>query len=183
MIAVSIVGVLAALAVYGVRVYLNSARAGSAKDKVGAISRAAVAAFEREQVSADAVAYGASTTAAHQLCSASTWVPDSLAKVQARKYQPNSADGQDFKTGTETDGWICLRFAINDPVYYRFHYDRNANDWDGHLTAAAADGYFVAQAEGDTDGDGTAARFQRGGAVENDTLQTDTAVWTQLETE
>ena len=48
MIVVAIIGVLAALAIYGVRRYLASSKTSEAKNTVGAISRGATAAFERE---------------------------------------------------------------------------------------------------------------------------------------
>ena len=50
MIVVAIIGVLAALAIFGVRRYLASAKTSEAKNSVGAITRGAAAAFERERV-------------------------------------------------------------------------------------------------------------------------------------
>jgi type IV pilus assembly protein PilA len=49
MIVVAIIGVLAALAIYGVRRYVASAKTSEAKNAVGAISRGAAAAFERRR--------------------------------------------------------------------------------------------------------------------------------------
>ena len=183
MIVVSVVGVLATLAIFSVRAYLASAKTADAKEKVGAISRSAVAAYERARVTPEAAALGVSAAGEHQLCDTSTWVPAAFASIQGRKYQPNSTAGQDFDSGDDTQGWKCLRFTVTQPMYYRLHYDLDDGDWDGHLKNAGATAYFVAQAEGDTDGDGTPARFQRGGVLDNDVITTDTELWVSRETE
>jgi type IV pilus assembly protein PilA len=182
MIAVSIVGVLAALAMYGVRAYVASSKTAEAKQKVGIIAQHAVAAYERERSSGDAVALGVHDGANHQLCQSSTWVPAEFAKVQGTKYQPNSADGEDFQVGNDTSSWKCLRFHIDEPIYYQYHYEAGGTgDWSGVLTGD----YFVAQARGDTDADGTAALFQRGGRVDAGeiTITLQTLIWMSNETE
>src|SRR3954468_8225606 len=69
MIVVAIIGVLAALAIYGVRRYLASAKTSEAKSNVGAITRAAAAAYERETYANQLLPDGpASATAMHALC-------------------------------------------------------------------------------------------------------------------
>ncbi|MBM4360216.1 MAG: prepilin-type N-terminal cleavage/methylation domain-containing protein, partial [Deltaproteobacteria bacterium] len=76
MIVVAIIGVLAALAIYGVRRYLASAKTSEAKNTLGAISRASQAAYERENAASEEVAEGSnSTSASHQLCATATTVP------------------------------------------------------------------------------------------------------------
>src|SRR3954468_229842 len=99
MIVVAIIGVLAALAIYGVRRYLASAKTSEAKANVGAITRAAVAAYERETY-ANALLGDAtvSATAMPALClRAANRVP--AATPAGTKYQPSTADGADFNTG------------------------------------------------------------------------------------
>lgn len=181
MIVVSIVGVLAAMAVYGVKQYMAAARSAEAKNNVGAVARSAVAAYERVRIDADSVSGAAPDEAEHALCGSSAWVPDSLAKVKGRKYQPITADNADFQLGDDNTGWRCLKFQVTQPVYYRLSYGHNAGDLSG-LFGAAAD-YFVARAEGDTDGDGIVARFQRGGQVVNNLVTMETQVWLQNDTE
>ena len=56
MIVVAIIGVLAALAIYGVRRYLASAKTSEAKNTIGAITRSAQAAYERENAASEEVA-------------------------------------------------------------------------------------------------------------------------------
>src|SRR5687768_12778876 len=99
MIVVAIIGVLAALAIYGVRRYLASAKTGEAKDKIGAISRAAQGAFERETTASENLTEGdESATASHTLCDDAAAVP-AAGPPAGVKYQPITADGSDFETG------------------------------------------------------------------------------------
>ena len=48
MIVVAIIGILAALAIYGVKKYLTNAKTGEAKNNLGRMGKDAVAAYERE---------------------------------------------------------------------------------------------------------------------------------------
>jgi len=155
MIVVAIIGVLAALAIYGVRRYLASAKTSEAKNSVGAISRGAAAAFERENAAAEVVAEGSvSTGTSHSLCASVAAVVPAGGIPTGTKYQPNSAAGSDYETPT----WNCLKFAMTQPQYYQYNY-----------TSAVSS--MAAIAKGDLDGDGTASAFQRDGAV-NATTQT-----------
>lgn len=179
MITVAIVGVLAALAIFGVQAYIQGSKTASVKQKVGAIARSAVAAYERGHTGADAVALGVDSGAQHALCGSATWVPNSLAKVAGRKYQPSMQAGQDFQSGDEATGWRCLRFEVAQPISYRYDYSLNTNDFSNTLSPP----YFVARGEGDVDADGIVARFQRGGEPQGDTVQVQTALWMQNEDE
>ena len=76
MIVIAIIGVLAALAIYGVRRYLASAKTSEAKNTIGAIARGAKQAFERESAASELVPEGStSTNASHALCGSATAVP------------------------------------------------------------------------------------------------------------
>ena len=168
MIVVAIIGVLAALAIYGVRRYLASAKTAEAKNSIGAISRGADAAYERETSASQIITtFGASTAASHSLCDSSTAGGTPAAIPVGTKYQPNVTEGNDFETGDGVSGWKCLRFSMNQPVYYQYHYVRG-----GHIpevTTAPAVGAgltgFESGAIGDLDGDGVHSRFARGGTV------------------
>src|SRR5690348_5297844 len=94
MIVVVIIGVLASLAIYGVRRYLAASKAAEAKQCVGGIARSAQASYERETVITELVGDGQMTQAAsHALCGTATQdIPDSMSKVQGTKYQPSSTD-------------------------------------------------------------------------------------------
>lgn len=174
MIVVAIIGVLAALAIYGVRRYLASAKTSEAKNTIGAIARGGAAAYERETTASQIVVEGSSSAAAsHAICGVggtipSTAVPASMANVQGKKYQPDSAPGKDFETGDDQNGWKCLRFTINSPIYYSYEYTIAPKYATG--TAAFSGTGFEASAQGDINGDGTIfSHFARTGQVNNAT--------------
>ena len=157
MIVVAIIGVLAALAIYGVRRYLASAKTAEAKNTIGAISSGAQASYERETALSEFAGEGASTTAAsHSLCdSATATVPDSVVKVQGKKYQASSAITADYNIGSATAGWPCLKFQMSSPQYYAYGYTKAGNTAPSNPAPASAAESFEASAQGDLDGDGT----------------------------
>jgi type IV pilus assembly protein PilA len=161
MIVVAIIGVLAALAIYGVRRYLASAKTSEAKNTVGAIARGGAAAFERETAASEIVAEGGSSTAAsHALCTSATPVPGTA--PAGHKYQPNSA--ADFESGNSLTGWKCLRFSINQPIYYSYGYQVGA----GRTGAAVTGTGFEASALGNIDNDAVTSQFARVGEINID---------------
>jgi type IV pilus assembly protein PilA len=152
MIVVAIVGVLAAIAVFGVRKYLAAAKTGEAKSSLGAITRGATAAYERETSAAQVLAEGsAGAASSFALCpTVEAPVPDDVAKVRGVKYQPASAAGVDY--GTAVWGG-CLKFSMTQPQYYQYNY------------SMAPDGLsFDATAVGDLDGDNDLSTFRLPGA-------------------
>lgn len=154
MIVVAIIGVLAALAIYGVERYLANSKAAEAKQHVGAISRGATAAFERTYAASESVTEATlSSVEDHTLCDDAAAVPAGLPPA-GKKYQPNTTAGMDFESTDAISGWQCLRFRITSPIYYQYHYVRNGPQVAvGSPTAAAAN--FEAAAAGDLNGDGT----------------------------
>ena len=116
MIVVAIIGVLAALAIYGVRRYLASSKTSEAKNTIGAISRGAAGAYEREVSQSETVTEGSESTAAsHSLCAGAVVVPATV--PVGKKYQPNTTDGSDYESNNSTTGWRCLKFAMTQPHY------------------------------------------------------------------
>ena len=181
MIVVAIIGVLAALAIYGVRRYLASAKTSEAKNSIGAIARGAVGAFERETTAQEIVAMGASGDEfSHDVCDDTPPVPDTLADVAGKKYQANQANGTDYETGTASSGWKCLKFNMSSPQYFSYYYVGNRRSNDG--TVAAPQGTLPAitvpasstpgievYAYGDLDGDSTISGFAQFGALDTTT--------------
>jgi type IV pilus assembly protein PilA len=184
MIVVAIIGVLAALAIYGVRRYLQSAKTSEAKNSIGAITRGAIGAYERETTANQLLGEGTVSAAfSHDLCGPAVPVP--AAPPLGTKYQPNSAPGVDFEAGNTQFGWKCLKFTMTNPIYYRYHYHAlavgtltdtsgqtgtaavrvplGATQTDTSFTAAA--GNFIAYAEGDLDADAIESFFSRTGTV------------------
>lgn len=178
MIVVAIIGVLAALAVYGVRSYLVNAKSSEAKHTIGAISRAAVSAYERENMTAQLLSVGTySSTAAHSLCGTSIQVPASA--PLGKKYQPKTAKGQDFDSGDARTGWKCLRFELTEATYFSYRYVASGTL---SMTAAgvalptAAGANWWTAATADLDGNGVNSVFALPGAIRNNRPTVSTAV-------
>ncbi|WP_437738503.1 type IV pilin protein [Sorangium sp. So ce1335] len=183
MIVVAIIGVLAALAIFGVRRYLASAKTSEAKNSVGAITRGAAAAFERETAASQILGAGDSSAAAsHSLCGDADPVPAGGPPMGV-KYQPDATEGEDFETGTATAGWKCLRFSINQPIYYQYQYLQGTQITGP--TAAPNPGAtgFEAGAIGNLDADAVNSYFIRGGSVDAATGQLTLATQIYIENE
>jgi type IV pilus assembly protein PilA len=141
MIVVAIIGILAALAIYGVKRYLTTAKSAEAKSNLGRLVKDAISAFERESMAGSLLDADQAVAALHQLCPTAAGVPGTVPKGE--KIQPDPTRW----LGT---GWNCLRFSVSSPVYYQYNYE--ATD-EASATAAA----FTATAVADLDGDGTFA--------------------------
>lgn len=176
MIVIAIIGVLAALAIYGVRRYLASAKTSEAKNTIGAIARGAKSAYERETALSELVNEGANSSgASHALClSAAAPVPAIV--PLGNKYQPDTAEGKDYNTGNATAGWKCLKFSMTQAHYYQYQYNAAA----GYVGPGAggpdptADG-FEAAAVGNLDGDAANSTFTLIGTVNTATKELKTA--------
>ncbi|MGC4088809.1 MAG: prepilin-type N-terminal cleavage/methylation domain-containing protein [Polyangiaceae bacterium] len=156
MIVVAIVGILAALAIYGVSKYVKNAKTAEARDALGRMSKDATGAFQREGMTPKVMALGSSTGISHRLCASSTKVPGNE-PPKGKKYQSKPADWMVTGTTASTVGWTCLRFSMDDPQYFQYQY-----------TATGATGSFSCLAKGDLDGDGTASTFYIAGRVAAD---------------
>lgn len=157
------VDMVAAMAAYGVRRYLESAKVVEAKNTVGAIARGAIAAYERESVSGAALAPNAS--AAHVVCDSARPVPQSVPK--GTTHQPGTAAGADFQSGTDAAGWRCLKFDMVMPHYYQYDY-RHGGPYKGPARGGPdpGPGGFEISAEGDLDGDGKTSLFTIVGRID-----------------
>ncbi len=181
MIVVAIVGVLVALGIYGVQRYLSASKSAEAKNNLGAISRAAVAAYERTSGDGEIIAAGKEASKEeHALCKNSNWVPKKIQRD--KKYQPNTAKG-DFQAGNDKAGWRCLKFEINEPIIYMYQYRYKSGDWSGQAKKSGAKEYYVARAQGDVDGDKIMSRFILAGVVRNKKIVTSSSVWILREDE
>ncbi|MCU0691535.1 MAG: prepilin-type N-terminal cleavage/methylation domain-containing protein [Polyangiaceae bacterium] len=161
MIVVAIIGVLAALAIYGVRKYLMNAKTAEAKSGIGRIAKDAANAFDRDMMGASIVALGASRDLAHRLCDASGAVP-SAGVPQGQKYQSQPSDWA-------ATGWECLKFSMRDPQYFQYEYAQTGSV-DGD------DGAFTAIARGDLSGDTVTSYFGLVGEIQTPSGSTDLVV-------
>ena len=182
MIVIAIIGVLAALAIYGVHRYLASAKTSEAKNTIGAIARGAKQAFERESAASELVPEGStSTNASHALCGSATAVP--AAVPGGTKYQPKTTNGDDFNTGDATNGWKCLKFSMTQAHYYKYHYTKGGGV--GKAAGAPDPGAtgFEAAAEGDLNENTALSTFALTGSVNATTNELITATQVYIKDE
>ena len=155
MIVVAIVGVLAALAIYGVRKYLLNAKTAEVRNAVGQMAKDAKASYERESMASAILAPGGTAGVSNNLCSsASASVPAGKASIAGQKYQSKPSEWT-ADQATPGMGFACLRFSVSDPQYYMYNYTG---------TTGAA-GTFAAIGMGDLNGDGNTSTFTLSGAV------------------
>jgi type IV pilus assembly protein PilA len=165
MIVVAIVGILAALAIYGVRKYMANAKTAEARNGIGQMAKDAVTAYFKEGMAPTVLELTKSTAVSNRLCDGTSVnaVPDSKDKIKGQKYQSSPSEW-----GT----WDCLHFSMNDPQYYMYDYLTNKTGDDLGKVGAA----FTCQAQGDLDGDGNLSTFSMLGGVQADSSGTLTAV-------
>ncbi|WP_437564690.1 type IV pilin protein [Sorangium sp. So ce542] len=182
MIVVAILGVLAALAITGVRSYLATAKTAEAKQIVGAITRSAINQYERERDASQVLpAAGVSAASTRTLCASATPVPLDFTHVQGTKYQPSAAPGVDFQSGSTTEGWQCLGFTVDQPIYFQYSYQVGSGYLSEGLTGAplpAGTEAFEAGARADLDGDGLPCTLVRTGEVRDGEIVTSTVIFT-----
>lgn len=167
MVVVAIIGMLAALAVHGVRRYLMSSKSTEARNLVGQIARGAAESYARETAISEIVTLGDfSSKSYHQLCESAIPVPSTV--PAAKKYQPNNITGSDFGRGTASQGWKCLRFEVSDPIYYQYNYLRDSTTFCSTYgcTPPSVTPNFEVAAIGDLTGDGVYSAFILNGAVD-----------------
>jgi type IV pilus assembly protein PilA len=153
MIVVAIVGILAALAIYGVRKYMANAKTAEARNGIGQMGKDGVTAYFKEGMAPTVLGLGSSTGTSNQICpSVSGKVPTGKTAIAGKKFQssPNNWSG----------GWDCLHFSMNDPQYYMYGYTASG--------ASAVGDSFTCTAEGDLDGDGTTSLFSVTGKIQGD---------------
>ena len=146
MIVVAIIGVLAALAIYGVSRYLKHSKTAEATRNLGSIETGSKNQFQQETDSSSSK--DGTGPFVHRFCeTASAKVPSSVPAAQKIK-----VDSSLWNIAT----WQCLKFSINEPQFYAYGYTNNGSDG----TAAV----YTATAEGDLDGNSTTSTFQLTGA-------------------
>jgi type IV pilus assembly protein PilA len=160
MIVVAIVGVLAVLAIYGVRKYIANSKTAEARNSLGLITQDAATAFEKESGNQDTVVVGSASNIVRALCPTSAPVPAS--PPAAQKYQSAPADWNN------DPGWKCLKFHMEMPQYYSYKFTA------ANTSPAAAS--YIATANGDLNGDGVPSTFSVEGSVQGGSLSTSPVV-------
>lgn len=162
MIVVAIVGVLAVLAIYGVRKYIANAKTAEAKNSLGQISKDAVTAFEGERMKADILIAGGKAAVTRKICpSASVSVPATLVDVKGGKYQSKNSEWSPPADVLAYNGFPCLKFEMTAPQYYMYAYVSDSTP--GDLTQQGTN--FTATAKGDLNGDTNPSTFTTKGSV------------------
>jgi len=161
MIVVAIVGILAALAIYGVRKYMANAKTAEAKNSLGQMAKDASNAYNREKMAAGVLAAGASTGIANTLCgSAALTVPTDVAFVAGKKYQSKQSE---WDGDSQYAGWACLKFSMAEPQYYMYGYAASG-------TTGVNGETFTATAKGNLDGDSDFSTFTLGGKIQDNSI-------------
>jgi type IV pilus assembly protein PilA len=154
MIVVAIVGILSVLAIYGVRKYIANAKTAEARNSLGQIAKDAATALEREKGATAIIAAGGSSSIMRSFCASASAVPTAVPSGQ--KYQSQKTD---WTAGSSTAGWTCLKFEMDEPQYYEYNYTASSTD--------PNTGGFIAQANGDLNGDGILSTFSISGTAYN----------------
>ena len=138
MIVVAIIGVLAALAIYGVSRYLKHSKTAEATRNLAAMETGSKNAYQQEtdQNGAGTGPY------IHTFCGT------------AVSPQPAAVPAAMKVSGVYTEvTWQCLKFSVNEPQFYQ--YDYKSNSPSGVGTAAV----YSATAMGDLDGNTVTSTF------------------------
>lgn len=158
MIVVAIIGILAALALYGVRKYLSNAKTAEARNALGNLGKVANAAYEMEGMNSGVLLLGSSTGRLHRLCgSASNLIPAATSSIKGRKYQSSPTE---WDTSDRDTGWTCLKFTMEAPQYYVYEYVASGTSEIGS--------YFTGYAHGDLDGDGIMSQFELSATIKSE---------------
>jgi type IV pilus assembly protein PilA len=156
MIVVAIVGILAVLAIYGVRKYIANAKTAEARNSLGQIGKDVAAEYEKESMGGAVLGQQASAAFSRSLCGSETGtIPTTKAGIQGAKYQSSPGD---WNVGAATNvGFACLKFSIDQPQYYMYGYKVSGSTNVGDS--------FTATANGDLNGDGILSTFTLVGAI------------------
>jgi type IV pilus assembly protein PilA len=168
MIVVAIIGVLAALAIYGVKRYLLNAKTAEARNIIGAITKSAIRVYSGETMNGALLPAGGSSDAASKLCLTSGKVPADVTKVEGKKYQ---SGGDEWSTVEmpQNLGFKCLRFSIDGAQYYQYQYVSDATD----TTSGTK---FSVIAIGDLNGNKVYSTFQLDSEVRNNIIASSPAI-------
>jgi type IV pilus assembly protein PilA len=161
MIVVAIIGILAVLAIYGVRKYLANAKTAEARNSLGQMGKDQSAEFEKETMPGAALAPGGTAGVSRSLCAdPSVSVPALATNIKGQKYQADQTPGKDWNADHDTPGkgFDCLNFTMDAPQYYMYSFSVTA--------PTAAGGTWKAVANGDLNGDGVLSTFELDGIIQ-----------------
>jgi type IV pilus assembly protein PilA len=156
MIVVAIVGILAVLAIYGVRKYLANAKTAEARNSLGQVAKDQAAEYEKEGMQSTVLTAGTSAALSRQLCGSEVAsVPGTLTFIGGKKYQSSLADWNAGNSATPPVGFACLKFTMDAPQYYAYSF----------YGSGTGTGSFTATANGDLNGDAVYSTFSITGSI------------------
>jgi type IV pilus assembly protein PilA len=163
MIVVAIIGILASLAIYGVRKYTTNAKTGEVRSAVGRLAKDAATAFNKEKFAvAGVMANSDASAVSNTICGASTAIPATITKIAGKKYQSAASEWDGVSS---TVGWQCVKFSLAEPQYFQYEYTGPA------AATGANNTTFAAVGRGDLDGDATLSTFQIDGKIESGSIK------------
>jgi type IV pilus assembly protein PilA len=164
MIVVAIVGILAVLAIYGVRKYIANAKTAEARNSLGQIGKDASTAFEKETMAGAVLTEGSASAVNRALCMTATpSVPTAVTSISGQKYQSQQGSAVDWSaqcSSVPPAGFCCLKLVMQAPQYYQYNYTSDS-------TATSQGTKFTAMANGDLNGDTIYSSFQLFGTVDS----------------
>jgi type IV pilus assembly protein PilA len=159
MIVVAIVGILAVLAIYGVRKYLANAKTAEARNSLGQMGKDQATEYEKESMSGALIPVGTAAAVSRSLCiSPGQPVPNGIALVKGAKYQSDPSTDWNFDNKNPKTGFACLKFAMDAPQYYMYNFVSDA-------TATTPGTNWSGTANGDLNGDGVQSTFTLLGTI------------------
>jgi type IV pilus assembly protein PilA len=161
MIVVAIVGILAVLAIYGVRKYLANAKTAEARNSLGQVAKNQAAEYEKESMTSAILPQGSSAALSRALCGTEHGNPiPATGNIAGRKYQSTVADWNKGagSAGVPPTGFACLKFTMDAPQYYAYSFTSTG-------TTGAAGEAFTATANGDLNGDLVLSTFSITGSI------------------
>lgn len=156
MIVVAIIGVLAALAIYGVRKYVLNAKTAEVRSVVARIAKDATTAYAKPKMAGTVLTLGSASEASVAMCLSAAAVPSTEGDVSGAKYQSAPSDWG----GNQTTGWQCLNFSMEDPQYFQYNYQATGTN--------AVNNTFQAIGRGDLDADGDFSTFTLAGKIQQE---------------
>lgn len=161
MIVVAIVGILAVLAIYGVRKYLANAKTAEARNSLGQMAKDQATEYERESMTGGVLSVGTSAAMSRSLCIApGQAVPANATQIQGAKYQADPSAGKDwnYDNANPKTGFACLKFSMDAPQYFQYNFASNA-------TATTPGTVWAGVANGDLNGDTNLSTFTLNGSI------------------
>jgi type IV pilus assembly protein PilA len=148
MIVVAIIGVLAALAIYGVSRYLKHSKTAEATRSLGSIEQGSKAKFQLDTDSSGPPPTGVGPFV-HTFCPSNTTPTPATVPLGSKVPVVTTAGST---TEYNQPGWQCLKFAMTDPQFYSYSYTSDA-------PAAGISAHYTAVANGDLDGNSQQSSF------------------------